>query len=94
LPVYYEIDHDVRFVTITSRGDVALKDILDSMDVIVAQDAMGYPKLIDTRGSDHSLSDDDIMTMGARAQAYALIREGRSPSSPPASSQLHTCAGS
>jgi hypothetical protein len=94
LPVDCQIDHDVKFVTITGRGDVTLVDLVDCMDVIVAQDAMGYPKLIDTRGSDHSLSDDDIMTMGARAQAYALIREGRSPSSPPASSQLHTCAGS
>jgi hypothetical protein len=59
-------------VTITSRGDVALKDILDSMDVIVAQDAMGYPKLIDTRAGVGRFSDDDIMAMGARAQAYAL----------------------
>ena len=72
LPVYAEIDHVAQFVTITGRGKVALKDILDCMDVIVVQNAMGYPKLIDTRGADHSLSDDDIMTMGARAQAYAF----------------------
>jgi hypothetical protein len=72
LPVYQEIDHVAQFVTITSRGNVALKDMLDCMDVIVVQDAMGYPKLIDTRGADHSFSDDDIMTMGARAQAYAF----------------------
>jgi hypothetical protein len=42
------------------------------MDAIVAQDAMGYPKLIDTQEAVHCFSDDDIMTMGARAQAYAF----------------------
>jgi hypothetical protein len=62
----------MRFVTITGRGDVTLKDILDCMDVIVAQDAMGYRKLFDTRGAVGCFSDDDIMTMGARAQAYAF----------------------
>jgi hypothetical protein len=72
LPVEYQIDHDVRFVTITGRGDVVLKDILDCMDAVVAQDAMGYPKLIDTREAGACFSDDDIMTMGASAQAYAV----------------------
>jgi hypothetical protein len=72
LPVECQIDHDVRFVTITSCGDVVLKDILDCMDAIAAQDAMGYPKLIDTREAVHCFSDDDIMTLGARAQAYAV----------------------
>ena len=72
MPVDYQINHDVRFVTITGRGDVVLKEILDCVDVIVAQDAMGYPKLIDTRAAVGRFSDDDIMTMGARAQAYAF----------------------
>jgi hypothetical protein len=42
LPVEYQIDHEARFVTITGRGVVVLKDILDCMDAVVAQDAMGY----------------------------------------------------
>jgi hypothetical protein len=42
------------------------------MDAIVAHDAMGYPKLIDTREAVGRFSDDDIMTMGARARAYAF----------------------
>lgn len=33
---------------------------------------MGYPKLIDTREAVRFFSDDDIITMGARAQAYAF----------------------
>jgi hypothetical protein len=65
------------------------------MDAIVAQDAMGYPKLIDTQETVHCFSDDDIMTMGARAQAYAFYdREGRSPSSLLTSSPLNICVGS
>jgi hypothetical protein len=72
LPVDYQINHEVRFVTITGRGDVVLDDLLDCMDAIVGQDAMGYPKLIDTRAAVGCFSDDDIMTLGARAQAYAF----------------------
>jgi hypothetical protein len=71
LPVDYHIDHEARFVTITGRGDVVLKDILDCMDAIVSQDAMGYPKLFDAREAVGCFSDDDIMTMGAWARAYA-----------------------
>lgn len=72
MPVDYQIDHYARFVTITGRGDVVLKEILECLDAIVAQDAMGYPKLIDTLEAAHNFSDDDIMTLGARAQAYAF----------------------
>ena len=72
MPVEHQIDHQARLVTITGRGDVVLEEILECMDAIAAQDAMGYPKLIDTRGAVHCFSDDDIMTMGARAQAYAF----------------------
>lgn len=72
MPVEYQIDHDARFVTMTGCGEVVLKDILDCMDAVVAQDAMGYPKLIDTREAVACFSDDDMMTMGARAQAYAF----------------------
>jgi hypothetical protein len=72
VPVDYQIDHAVRFVTIAGRGDVVLRDVLGCMDAIVAQDAMGYPKLIDTQEGIHHFSDDDIMTLGARAQAYAF----------------------
>ena len=72
MPVEYQIDHKARFVTITARGVVVLKDILDCMDVAVAQDAMSYPKLVDVREAVGYFSDDDIMMMGAWAQAYAL----------------------
>lgn len=70
--VEYQIDHNLQFVTTTSRGEVVLRDILDCMDVVVAQDALGYPKRIDAREAVGCFSDNDIMTMGARAQAYAF----------------------
>jgi hypothetical protein len=72
LPVYNEIDHDAQFVRITGLGDVVLEDLLGCMDDIVGQNAMGYPKLIDTRAAVGRFSDDDFMTLGARAQAYAF----------------------
>jgi hypothetical protein len=72
LPVDCQIDHEARFVTITSRGHVVLGDILECMDAILMQDAMGYPKLVDTRGAVLAFGDEDIMTLGARAQAYRI----------------------
>ena len=72
MPVECHIDHQARLVTITGRVSVALKEIFDCLDVVVVQDAMGYPKLIDTREAVGCFSEDDIMTMGARAQAYAF----------------------
>ncbi len=71
MPVDHEIDHKERFVTITARGTVVLQEILDCMEVVVAQNAMGYPKLIDAREAVGQLSNDDIMMLGACAKAYA-----------------------
>jgi hypothetical protein len=76
--VEYQIDHKARSVTITGHGVVVLKDILDCMDVVVAQNAMDYPKLIDARNAVADWNDDDIMALGARARAYAMY-EPRGP---------------
>jgi len=70
LPVEYVIDHDRRVVTVRAHGAVGLKEILDYLDAIVVQDAMGYPKVFDAREAVPHLSDDDIMVLGARISAY------------------------
>jgi hypothetical protein len=72
MPIEYRIDHEKRVVTITGRGRVVLQDLLDCMDVVVAQDAMSYPKLIDARDAVADWSDDDVMVLGAYARAYAF----------------------
>jgi hypothetical protein len=78
LPLEYLIDHEKRFVTVTGRGVVALSDILDYMDAVVVQDAMGYPKLIDAREAVADLNDDDVMVLGARTCVYE-VHDPRGP---------------
>ena len=78
MPLEYLIDHEKRFVTVTAWGAVALSDILDYMDAVVVQDAMGYPKLIDAREAVADLNDDDVMVLGARTRAYE-IHDPRGP---------------
>jgi hypothetical protein len=71
VPVDFQIDRENQFVTVTMQGVVVLQEILDYFDALVVEDAMRYPKLIDTRQADPQLSDDDVMVLGARVSAYA-----------------------
>ena len=78
MPVQFEIDHAERFVRMRAHGIVRLSEILDYFDALVVQDAMPYAKLIDAREADPDLTDDDVMTLGARVSAYAAL-EPRGP---------------
>jgi len=78
VPVQFEIDHAERFVHVRAHGVVRLPEILDYFDALVVQDAMPYPKLIDAREANPDLTDDDVMTLGARVSAYAIM-EPRGP---------------
>jgi hypothetical protein len=78
VPVQFEIDHSKRFVSVRAYGVVRLGEILDYFDALVLQEAMPYPKLFDAREARPDLSDDDVMTLGARVSAYAIM-EPRGP---------------
>ena len=78
MPVDFEIDHAERFVRVRAYGVVRLSEILDYLDALVVQDAMPYPKLFDAREAEPELSDDDVMILGARVSAYAVM-EPRGP---------------
>lgn len=73
MPVEYSIDHDKKIVTVRAHGAVVLKEILDYFDAVTVQDAAAYPKLFDARDAVPRLSDDDVMTLGARVSAYAAF---------------------
>ena len=73
MPVDFQIDRENQFVTVTMHGVVVLQEILDYFDALVVEDAMRYPKLIDTRQAQPQLSDDDVMVLGARVSAYAAF---------------------
>lgn len=72
MPIVCKIDHDRRFVHVEARGLVTIDDVFAYFDRLVVENAMPYPKLFDATAAQADLSDDDIMTMGARVSAYAL----------------------
>ncbi len=71
MPLQYTIDHDRRLVEVTAQGAVVLQDILDYFDAVMVQNAMPYDKLFDAANGQFTLSDDDMMALGARVSAYA-----------------------
>ena len=74
----FKIDHEKRYVEVRGLGDVGLQDILEYFDALVVDAGMPYRKMIDMRGVTPRLSDDDMMTLGARVSAYAHL-EPRGP---------------
>jgi hypothetical protein len=78
MPVRFTIDHDKRYVEARADGETGLEDFENFLDTIVVQGALAYRKLVDTRGATSTLSEHDIMMMGARMSAYtaSLGRRG------------------
>ena len=72
MPIVCKIDHEKRFVHVEAKGPVTIDDVLAYFDKLVIENAMPYPKLFDATAAQADLSDDDIMTMGARVSANAL----------------------
>ncbi|WP_439611735.1 hypothetical protein [Reyranella sp.] len=73
MPIEYTIDHAKRFVHARVLGVIALKDIEDFTDKVVAADALTYRKLFDATLGDGTYTDDDVMSLAARAAAYASL---------------------
>jgi|GEM_PF-580726 len=73
MPIEYTIDHEKCFVHAQVLGVITLKDIEDFTDVVVAQNALTYRKLFDGSRGDGTYTDDDVMTLAARAAAYASL---------------------
>lgn len=78
MPIVCRIDHEKRFVHVEANGLVTIDDVLAYFDRLVVENAMPYPKLFDATQARAELSDDDIMTMGARVSAYA-VHDPRGP---------------
>jgi hypothetical protein len=73
MPIRYTIDHNDRFVDARADGLVTLRDIEDFSDAVVAQGALTYRKLFDASTAEGTYNDDDVMTLAARATAYAEL---------------------
>ena len=73
MPITYTIDHKARYVEAKFDGHLALKDVEDFCDAVVAADALPYRKLIDGRTAFGTYTDADVMALGARLSAYATL---------------------
>ena len=73
MPIEYTIDHEKRFVHARVLGVIALKDIEDFTDAVVAQNALTYRKLFDANKGDGTYDDQDVMSLAARAAAYSTL---------------------
>lgn len=73
MPIEYTIDHEKRFVHARVLGIISLKDIEDFTDAVVAQNALTYRKLFDASKGDGTYTEQDVMTLAARAAAYASL---------------------
>jgi hypothetical protein len=73
MPIEYTIDHEKRFIHARVIGVIALKDIEDFTDAVVAQNALTYRKLFDGSQGDGTYNDQDVMSLAARAAAYASL---------------------
>jgi hypothetical protein len=78
VPFQFTIDHARKFVDVRGSGEIVLQDILAYFDALVVEGGMPYPKLIDMRDVVPKISDDEMMTLGARVSAYANF-EPRGP---------------
>jgi hypothetical protein len=78
VPLDIVIDHPRRLVHTTAAGIIVLQEILDYFDTVVVQNGLPYAKLFDAAGAEFSLSDDDMMVLGARVSAYGQM-EPRGP---------------
>jgi hypothetical protein len=76
VPIEWTISHPERLVTIRAEGPVTRQDVEAYLDGIVVAGCMPYGKLFDARGIDPRASDEDVMLLAARVQAYGQTMEG------------------
>ena len=70
MPITWTIDHDKRMLTALCQGDVTLVDLEEYLDAVVVAGSMPYRKLFDGTRGDSTLTDEEMMLLGARIRAY------------------------
>src|SRR4051794_32498675 len=74
MPIHWTISKPTKLVVAVCKGPLTRKDIEVYLDGVVVADALSYRKIFDTTQAEMapgSLSDDDMMALGARIRAYA-----------------------
>lgn len=73
MPITWTIDHDRRMLTAVCQGDVTLHDLEEYLDAVVVAGSMPYRKLFDGTNGDSTMTDDEMMALGARIRAYHAV---------------------
>ncbi len=74
--IRWNICHADRLATAKADGVVTLKDGEAYLDALVVNGAMPYRKLFDCSTMHPDASDDEMMLLGARMQAYIATLKG------------------
>lgn len=70
VPITWTIDHDERMLTAVCEGEVTLGEIEEYLDAVVVAGSMPYRKLFDGSRGNSSMTDEEMMMLGARIRAY------------------------
>jgi hypothetical protein len=73
MPVQWTVSHPSRLGIAIARGDLCLRDIETYLDEVAAGDALAYRKIFDLTQATPNLSDDELLTLGARIRAYLAL---------------------
>jgi hypothetical protein len=73
VPITWTIDHDQRMLTAVCQGDVTLHDLEEYLDAVVVAGSMPYRKLFDGTRGDSTMTDEEMMALGARIRAYHAV---------------------
>ena len=73
MPVQWTVSHPTRLVIAVARGNLRLLDIEHYLDDVVTANALAYRKIFDMTQATPTLSDDDLMALGARIRAYIAL---------------------
>jgi hypothetical protein len=71
MPLNWKISHADAMVEAVGSGQVSLQDIELYFDDVMVSEALPYRKLFDVAQASSSLTDGDMMMLGARMSAYA-----------------------
>jgi hypothetical protein len=71
MPIHWTISKPTKLVVAVCKGATDRHDIEDYLDAVVVADALPYRKIFDMTQAVVTLSDADLMALGARIRAYA-----------------------
>ncbi len=71
--IHTSVDRERRLVTSRADDVIVLHELVAYLDMLVTQNLMSFAKLFDAGDQETLMSDQDLMTMAARVNAYALL---------------------